>query len=246
MSSSFTGHKNVELVVATCKEDLSWIDSASAGYDKVTVYDKCDVNPTFKANNVIVHSVPNVGSCDNAFLSYITDRYETLPPAVEFTKGKTSDKRHEGFDCSRKCSRSTKDHPSGSGGYATYTGDGTLSFKMRDYSFAHNQSQKMRFVSSEHANMGEWVDKDTPLSRSMFHECGCHTKYGGNFKATRQQIRNMPVEVYENLKRQQKHANEEVDHFIERSWGTLFCTTQPSEKAAEEGGGELPLGGDRV
>lgn len=75
--------------------------------------------------------------------------------------------------------------------------------------------------------MLEWVERDTLLSKEMFEEAGQNVKYGGFFGVTRKQIQNMPRAVYENLKKQQKYANEEVDHFIERSWGTMFCTTIP-------------------
>ena len=69
------------------------------------------------------------------------------------------------------------------------------------------------------------VEIDTPLTSEMFDQASCNTLYGGHFSVTREQIRNMPVEVYQGLKEQQTHANEEVDHVIERSWATMFCTS---------------------
>jgi hypothetical protein len=77
-----------ELVVAACTEDLSWIDRIAFSYQKVTVYNKCARLMKFKAPNVQVKEIANVGSCDNAFLTYIVDRYDTLPDTIEFTKGR--------------------------------------------------------------------------------------------------------------------------------------------------------------
>ena len=76
-------------VVATCKEDLSWIDREASNYNNVIVYDKCDMNRTFSSANVTVHPMENIGSCDHAFLQYIVANYERLPDVVHFTKGVT-------------------------------------------------------------------------------------------------------------------------------------------------------------
>lgn len=203
-----------ELVVATCKEDLSWIDKVSGDYDSVTVYDKCNVLPTFTSPNVSVESVPNVGSCDNAFLTYIIDRYETLPDKVEFTKGKSDPLRHNYIPC-QPCEKND--------------GDDLLDFRLKhDYRFANNTTQRFEFIRSHHENMRDWVKEDTSLNTEMFAESGCNVRYGGHFAATKEQMMNMPKYVYENLRNQQHHANAEVDHFIERSWGTMFCTSAPA------------------
>lgn len=204
-----------ELVVAVCKENIEWINDAALKYDKVTVYDKCEVGPAFDASNVSVRQIPNVGSCDNAFLTYITERYDTLPKRVEFTEGARGDHKRY-FICSKKpdksiCSRNL------------------LSFNLKHWEFTNNRSQDFKFVQSSRDNMREWVKNDTLLTTEMFDDAGCNVKYGGHFGATREQIQNMPIEVYKNLKEQQMFPNEEIDHYIERSWGTMFCTTKNQE-----------------
>jgi|APSaa5957512622_1039677.scaffolds.fasta_scaffold23152_2 hypothetical protein len=204
-----------ELVVATCKEDLSWIDEVSEHYDRVTVYDKCNILPTFKSPNVSVESVPNVGSCDNAFLTYIIDRYETLPHKVEFTKGKSDPLRHNYIHC-QPCEKNNSDD--------------LLDFKLKHWQFTNNTTQQFEFIRSNHENMRDWVEQNTLLNTEMFAESGCNVRYGGYFAVTREQIMNMPKYVYKNLWNQQHHANAEVDHFIERSWGTMFCTSTPVSK----------------
>ena len=200
-----------ELVIATCKEDLRWIDGVAKDYDKVTVYDKCDVRPEFHAKNVDVQTVPNVGSCDNAFLTYITDRYDSLPDRVNFTKGTRGDVRP--IECT-----SRPDH--------VRCANDLLGFKLHNWAFTNNKTQNFPFKTTVHDSMREWVEKDTLLSTEMYEDSACNVVFGGHFSATRDQIRNVPRAVYANLKEQQRFANEEIDHYIERSWGTMFCTQQ--------------------
>ena len=75
-------------MIAVCTEDLAWVDAYAHRFDLVTVYDKCSHTRegplyAFSSGNVIVRTIPNVGSFDNAALTYIIDRWETLPDTVE-------------------------------------------------------------------------------------------------------------------------------------------------------------------
>jgi len=76
-----------ELVIAMCNEDVSWVDDYAHKYKLVTVYNKCGKVVKFKSPNVKVIKSPNIGTCDHAYLSYIINRYNTLPDFIEFTKG---------------------------------------------------------------------------------------------------------------------------------------------------------------
>ena len=199
-----------ELVVAVCTENLDWIDEVSNKYNQVTVYDKCQRKPTFRSGNVSVQGTPNVGSCDNSFLRYIIDRYDSLPDRVTFTKGSTREDDQTMFTC-RQCKPEDSRY--------------LLEFKLTDWRFTHNTSQKFEFVQSPHKNMGEWIDEQQHLSRQAALKTLCNVRYGGKFTATRYQIQNSPVSAYKSLLQQQAHTNEEVDHYIERSWPMLFCRT---------------------
>lgn len=201
--------KTRELVVAVCKEDLRWIDAVAKDYDKVTVYDKCDVRPAFRAPNVHVQPVPNIGSCDYAFLTYIIDRYDTLPALVRFTKGTRGHVRPI------KCT-SRPDH--------VRCANELLEFKLHDWAFTHNRTQEFPFKTTVHDSMRAWVQEDTLLSTDMYEDSACDVVLGGHFAATRDQIRNVSKDVYVNLRAQQFFPNEEVDHYVERSWATMFCT----------------------
>jgi hypothetical protein len=196
-----------ELVVAVCTEDTGWIDSRAHEFDKVTVYSKCGRVPQLKSVNTYVHTIPNIGSCDNAYLTYIIDRYDTLPERVEFTKGSTPP-THKYIECVRCLKKGSND----------------LKFKLRNWSFTNNRAQKFPFHQSKYSSMGEWISDHEVLTPSIFNHTCCNIKYGGHFGATREQIRNVPRSTYVALRNEQNHANEEVDHYIERSWGPMFCS----------------------
>lgn len=196
-------------MIAICKEDLSWIEHVAHEYEQVFIYDKCGRNPKFDISNVTVIHIPNIGSCDNAFLTYIIDNYGKLPDIVEFTKGNTHKDRHRLFNCNKKCK--------------SESGRNLLRFKLSNYRFTHNPSQDFEFVRSGYDNMRDWVASQENLNRDMYKRTGCIVRYGGHFAATKTQILSNPKELYEELRKQQAHPNEEIDHYIERTWGVLMC-----------------------
>lgn len=79
------------------------------------------------------------------------------------------------------------------------------------------------FVLSGYTNHEEWLraTMGVPLAEWLYAEAEwvSHTGY---FMASRAEVLRYPPEVYARLQRQQRYASEEVDHFIERTWGLLF------------------------
>jgi len=254
-----------ELVVAVCTEDLSWVDQAAQEYANVTVYDKCrgvrkaDLYP-FKATNLIVQRLPNIGSCDFAYLTYILDRWESLPDIVEFTGGAPSNHRYKNHGlaplpcrpCNGKCDASRTDNVryespttanrDGSGSVPSqWLKEGWLGLQMnfavkRGYEF-HDNDVKQFFHRSGYANMGDWMNYAStvsPLSQRVYEDACCARNFGGHFTARREQIvneayfRGRSRELYAWLRDQQHYANEEVDHFIERTWWSVFCAAHHS------------------
>ena len=243
-----------ELVVAICTGDASWVDDWAPFYQRVNVYSKCRRNVTFQSSNVEVLFLANIEACDNAFLTYVVTRYDNLPGRVSFSKGVehglmlVMDPRLATrlyIECRRTSDQAgggeaEEEEEGGSGG------DEMLKFNLSDYRFSNNPSdqEELRFVRSGYRNLGEWVDHATLLTREMFRESYKSIRLAGWFSASRSKIRNMPVRVYDNLLRQQKFANEEVGHYIERSWGPMHCTTHPPRVSVQgmrgDGAGENP------
>ena len=205
-----------ELVVSVCTENLDWIDKRSSEFKKVTVYNKCDNKFTFRSPNVVIRNIPNIGSCDNAFLTYIIERYNSLPDRVEFTKG-SQPANHKYVKC-MKCNMIFN------GVIKCFANrcKNFLDWNINDWKFTNNSSKKFKFHRSPY-NMKEWVDKNKFLNSQNIETMACNVKYGGQFGATREQIMKHPIGLYDELRKDQTHPNEEIDHFIERIWGPLLC-----------------------
>ena len=97
-------NKKKELVVIICSEDFYWILDVAKDYDLVTVYSKCEdlnISYSFLENNdkiKLIH-LPNIGSCDYGFLTYVIDRYDSLPDYVHFAKGNGPPLNYEFLKC---------------------------------------------------------------------------------------------------------------------------------------------------
>jgi hypothetical protein len=203
-----------ELVVAVCNEDLYWVDNYAKYFKLVTVYNKCGRILKFKSPNVKVIETPNIGSCDYAYLSYIIDRYDTLPEFIEFTKGWIEPTReyHNCLPCKEDKNFFNN----------------LMNFNQDHYNFSHKSNAKMnkfKWYKSGYKNMNEWIKNQEFLNEELYKKNTCNLIYGGHFGATKEQVIKTPKKVWEALRAQQKYPSEEVDHFIERTWRPLLCKT---------------------
>jgi hypothetical protein len=212
---SSPSNNSTELIIAYCKEDISWISNYIDKFDLITVYKKCNQPVDIISDKVRVIDLPNIGSCDYAYLTYIIDRYDTLPNTLVFTKGsRPPDTSVRTFDCSRNNDIDT---------YKKFK-----KISVKHYSFSNpvhkEMSKASAYVPSQYANIGEWIENSNFLSEDLFKNKVHTIIYGGVFSVSKDQILKHPKELYEDLRNQQTHQQEEVDHFIERSWGPLFCS----------------------
>ena len=205
---------NQELVVAVCNEDSSWVDDYAHKYRLVTVYNKCGKNVNFKSHNVKVIDTPNIGMCDYAYLYYIISRYDTLPKYIEFTKGwkKPTGKYQYCLQCAKD-----------NNVYNKYI----KNFKLKNYT-VYNKSNRqitknLDYHQSEYDNMGEWIENQTFLNEDIYKRNSCNIIYGGHFGVTSEQVLRTPKKIWKQLILQQKYPQEEIDHFIERTWRPLLC-----------------------
>ena len=200
-----------ELVVAACGENLDWIDRCASLFKKVTVYNKCGRDMQFKSINVQIVELPNIGSCDYAFLTYVIDRYDDLPEFIEFTKG--SQPANRKYQNCRPC-------------WMQFWKKWNGAFKLRDWNFTNHKSDEfnnLKWHNSGYDNFRDWVRAQPFLSESLFEKNKCNVIHGGHFGATANQVRKTPKDTWIRIRAQQKHAREEVDHFIERTWRVLLC-----------------------
>ena len=201
-----------ELIIATCSENVDWVDKYAKNYRKITVYNKCGKELRFRSNNIEVVRLSNIGSCDYAFLTYIIDRYDSLPDFMEFTKG--SQKPNGKYPVCSLCKNNNPDH----------RWDDT--FYLTDHAYANHkgkQYEEQSWYQSGYKNIRDWVSAQGFLSPKLYETNSCNIIYGGHFGATAEQVRRTPIEDWRQLRAQQKHPREEVDHFIERTWRVLLC-----------------------
>jgi hypothetical protein len=98
-TTTFDGVVSQHIVVAHCKEDLAWLDQLQ-NYDPlfcqrchIHIYSKCgahvDLEGTIPAvaKCATLHRAMNFGVEEYAYISYIQDMYDSLPPMISFIQG---------------------------------------------------------------------------------------------------------------------------------------------------------------
>ena len=208
-------HQTEELVVAICTEDVDWIDMYAKDYAVVTVYNKCGFDVKFTSKNIKVINTKNIGSCDYAFLSYVIDRYDTLPDYIEFCKGSNPPMKLYPnclacIDVNLKDSKHYKNILM----YHNKSGHG----------FNYNKNMNnSKWENSEFNTLGDWIETIPNLTHNIYRQHFCNIIYGGRFGATKKQLLKTKKETYQAIINYQKYQKEEIDHFIERTWRPLLC-----------------------
>tara|TARA_A100001015_G_scaffold246953_1_gene283575 strand:+ start:1639 stop:2376 length:738 start_codon:yes stop_codon:yes gene_type:complete len=210
-----------ELVIAYCSENLNWIDKVSNFYDKITIYSKCDNPVKYNSKNVKLIYIKNIGSCDYAYLTYIIYNYNNLPDYVQFSKASKEPIYRKPTICEDCTPYERKKINSPKNPWEL------TDFKLKNWDFSYNPKMKgkFKFKKSKYKNLYDWAKKTMKIENRKYenNKCNIRNRGGGYFSATKKQINSVPLSVWKKLRKQQKFANEEVDHFIERTWGLLLC-----------------------
>jgi len=211
-----------ELVIARCEENIDWVNNYIDKYSKITIYNKCNnMNHNIKPNKKIIFvTLPNIGSCDYAYLTYIIDRYHDLPKCIEFIKGSQ-----------RPYNKISN----------TFYGENELlyiphrnynhikNFKYNNHIFGNHPNRTHSFIASNYKNMGDWLHKHDILNDHDVKNRVKHIIFGGHFITTRWNILRSSKDFWLSLRNQQLYPNEEIDHYIERLWG-MILTKEPKYK----------------
>lgn len=241
-----------DLVIAHCDENISWALQGAHKYRRVSLYSKCNTTlPLALPSNMRVHHLPNIGSCDFAYLTHISRNYASLPELTLFCKGGATYAncnpnfvqrprfwlfepppyayaRPFGLVSVRNLETYVRP-PMWSWfhsqfGFRRQAAD---SYHLTKWQFTNHKSRRAsnRFVPSGFSNMTSWLYHTLGVNLSLWMLDRHHSiRYGGTFAAERANILRYPLSLYEAMRLQQRHANEEVDHFIERTWGLLLTT----------------------
>lgn len=201
-----------EIVVAHYNEDLSWLNSLK--HIPTYVYSKGE-RPNI---DCIQKSLPNIGRESHTYLSYIIERYDTLPDIVFFTQGKI------------------RDHISTSMNLDDYIKAAYLDLKPNELSSQTNYPERSYAFGLENYRRlwwgydtepcefpgDEWFRKfvdDNPTieldsCRSIF--------WSAIFSIRKEAILSRSKDYYQTLLYQCETPNPEVGHFIERAWFYIF------------------------
>lgn len=163
------------------------------------------------------------------YLQHIVREYTRLPDVIEFSKGTANAQRH----CQLRY------RPNFWTSFATWV-SGLMAkqrrFSLDDYKFSFHSSDRFPFLKSVFENFEMWCHAIFGGAMTDFLFANAqYPIFGGYFSLSKAQIEVYPKEVYALMQSYQTAANEEVDHFIERTWGLMFTiqfTTKRKERLA--------------
>ena len=167
--------------------------------------------------------LPNIGKNDHTYLYHIVNNYNNLAPITIFCAGSS----YENKDKWNMLSFITNKVLETSNTVMTGT-IYDIPIKQRLYKFEKSnyhtrnpanaqKSGKLPLFKSSIRPFGKWYEN------MFFGENDVHLVcYYSMFSVSADDIRKRPLSFYENLLSQFTHPNEEVGHYLERSWAAIF------------------------
>lgn len=212
---------SVSIVVSRYNEDLQWLrDPLFAKYN-IFVYNK-GINDAFYKTGTIT-SLPNIGRCDHTYIYHIVQNYHELDDIVVFLPGSCGsgwkkNKMHQlmnTIQLDKKAVFPCDAMPNSSLQQMLYN------FTMDTYkctapeNFDLNKEKATNPASIR--PFGKWFEHFFPGTSLHI------TQYGGILSANKSDIRQRPIELYQQLIAEFKtDSNPEVGHYMERSYAALF------------------------
>ena len=195
-----------EIVVAHYNENLDWLKEFNTA--KINVYSKGNLATI----PCIQHKLPNIGREAHTYLSYIIERYDSLPSYLFFTQGKIQDH----YELKRI--RNIFLHPFIHRNYSQNFTKGFVSgFRLRAYNRISLKEAECVF--------DEWFHKYVDSTVNI--QDGIQIYWGAIFSVRREKILTRPKSYYEELIKQLDENNTEVAHYFERSWYYIFNLHKP-------------------
>lgn len=217
--------KNVDLVVAWYNEDLSWIEKMISPNTNIFIYSKLhDSHPTFD-----VIKLENIGRETHTFLYHICKNYDRLADitifsqggilsgAYDFLKKKKLEYILENMDECKKNGVACMAHYK-PGIKIKYD----PKFMISEWKSTTKENQDCSSIKMATASIrpfGRWYKHYIGDERNI-KQLGM--SYNCIFSSTSQSIRRRSKDFYENLLLTHSSANDEVSHYLERSFLSLF------------------------
>jgi len=193
-----------EIVVAHYNENLNWLRRFNN--TKIHVYSKGDIAniPCIKI------TLPNIGREAHTYLTYIIERYDSLPDIVFFTQGRIDD--HYKVNVMNTFLNIKNTH------------SGNHTFSDWEYNFRLLEWNGHTLKPAE-CVFQDWFHKYVDSSIQI--ENGIQVYRGAIFSVRKQKILSRPKAYYEDLIKQLDENNTEVAHYFERSWYYIFNLHKP-------------------
>jgi len=214
---------NVEIVIARYNEDLNWLKESPFNEFNYIVYNK-GINTNFEKSGITkIIPLPNVGRCDHTYLYHIVNNFNSLANITVFFPGSINmvNKKDKAIDILNRIKKNNFNNAIFIG---EYTND--LKKKFNDFKLDHWQSSDLN-----NANLY----KDSKLNPSIIRPFGNWFKFhfgkpiinyytiNSIFSIEKRDIKKFKINKFICLLKQlETHANPEVGHYIERSWGAIF------------------------
>ena len=196
-----------EIVVAHYNENLDWLKNISC---PIHVYSKGNLATI----PCIQHTLPNVGREPHTYLTYIIERYDTLPEIVFFTQGRIDDHIKN-----KNINQFLNLKPE------QYHSNNVSRLKpfLKDY------DKEMRIINwipslyKSELNAYDWFKKYVNSEIDLNSNNPVSIFWFAIFSVRRQAILSRPKEYYEMLLETcNKNSNPEEAHYFERSWYYIF------------------------
>jgi hypothetical protein len=198
-----------EIIVSHYNESLKWLKEYQSKY--LHIYSKGEIPRGVFANT---HILPNIGRESHTYLTYIVNRYESLPNIVFFTKGNLA--KYSQLKIPYFLNLHLRDFSS-----KNFTKNMFGCGLSSTYEIEHWNSriQKAGIRGDEWFNT--FVNPNIDLKTTEIN-----IFWGAIFSVRKEAILKRSKEYYEQLLSQLTTDNPEIGHFIERSWYYIFNLDQ--------------------
>ena len=212
---------DINIVIARYAENLDWVNKLRQKSNRLKpiIYNKGDeLNCPFKQIRL-----PNIGKNDHTFLYHIVNNYNNLAPITIFCAGSSYENKDKWNMLSFITNKVLETSNTVMTGiiYDIPIKQMLYNFQLDTYHTQNpanaQKSGKLPLFKSSIRPFGKWYEN------MFFGENDVHLVcYYSMFSVSADDIRKRPPSFYENLLSQFTHPNEEVGHYIERSWAAIF------------------------
>lgn len=192
-----------EVVVAHYNENLNWIRYINLPYENIHVYSK-GTETDMQCNQ---HFLENVGREAHTYLSYIVERYDSLPDYVIFTQGKIDD-HYINIDSLIKSEEYISNNYS-----HQYFNNGLENFRLSYYK---------GIIDSSELPGDKWFEKYINNTIDVSNN-KINIYWAAIFSVSKNAILSRPIDYYKMLLKLVSKSNApEEAHYLERSWYYIF------------------------